>query len=280
MVGLPLPCYKGFLAVSGWKVRVVDDLIRAGASVSLGDFYIQKYIHLHWSLDQEVVTSVSFPVYFNGWELDNVIHRHLLPFCSTYFFFILFLLPWRKKYHTVKDSQSIYPKTNKLFMLGSSLFQKVRHGFHSFNPRTSYHRISGWIKTKRSYRSRVSSYHRRVLVVLSRLQQLQRGRNFCTDPGHLLPQPSHTHHTYVNKDDWSQTSYSYQAAAVPAAPVREDTVLGAGQPTSPRPQGHVLRVTQVVLHRLRWTVNSVQHTPTGLAQRCVHMTLHSQNIFQ
>jgi hypothetical protein len=47
MVGLPLPCYKGFLAVSGWRVRMVHDPIGAGAAVSPGDFYIQKYIHLH-----------------------------------------------------------------------------------------------------------------------------------------------------------------------------------------------------------------------------------------
>lgn len=53
----------------------------------------------------------------------------------------------------------------------------------------------------------------------------------------------------------------HQAAVAPWAPVSQHAVIGTGQLACPRPQRHVLWVTQVVLHSLRGPIHSVEHAP-------------------
>lgn len=72
-------------------------------------------------------------------------------------------------------------------------------------------------------------------------------------------------------DSWAAAFWcgfsSHQGAATPGAPVAEDTVLRAGQPAFPGPQGHLLRVAQVVLDGLRRAVNCVEHAPVGSGKK-------------
>lgn len=53
----------------------------------------------------------------------------------------------------------------------------------------------------------------------------------------------------------------------PGTPVRQHTVLRAGQSALPRALWHILWITQIVFHPISGTVHCVQHTPAGPSKK-------------